>query len=93
MYFKLLLIYLTAINIAGFTSMGFDKNRARRHMRRVSEKSLFLFALFGGSLGSLIGMYAFRHKTKHLRFEIGIPLILLCQIALAVWIIKKMGFF
>lgn len=93
MYFKMLLIYLAVINLVAFAAMGFDKSRAKRHMRRVSEKALFLLALFGGSIGSLCGMYFFRHKTKHLRFQIGIPLILLCQIALAVWIAKKMGLF
>jgi uncharacterized membrane protein YsdA (DUF1294 family) len=91
LYFELLIIYLAAMNIVGFVSMSLDKRKAKRHTRRISEKTLFLIAVFGGSVGSLLGMYVFHHKTKHLRFVIGLPLILLLQIALAIYLIKIMG--
>lgn len=70
-----LLLYLVIMNIAGFFMMGLDKRRAKRHEWRISEKTLFLCALLGGCLGSWAGMYAFRHKTKHWYFVIGMPLL------------------
>ena len=81
--------YLLLVNLAGFLLMGLDKRRARRGAWRISEKALFLPAVLGGSLGSIVGMRTFRHKTKHWYFRIGLPLILLAQIALAVWLRTK----
>ena len=72
-----------------FTVYGVDKAKARRGAWRVSEKTLFLLPLLGGSVGALLGMLVFRHKTKHWYFAWGIPLILLAQIALAVWVYFK----
>ena len=72
-----------------FTVYGVDKAKARRGAWRVPEKTLFLLPLLGGSVGALLGMLVFRHKTKHWYFVWGIPLILLAQIALAVWIYVK----
>lgn len=69
-----------------FTVYGVDKAKARRGAWRVPEKTLFLLPLLGGSVGALLGMLAFRHKTKHWYFVWGIPLILLAQVALAVWL-------
>ena len=63
--------------------MRIDKEKARRHRWRISEATLFTVALLGGSAGVLLGMYAFRHKTKHRRFIIGVPVILLAQLGLA----------
>ena len=83
------LIYLVGINLAGFIIMGVDKKRAIRGAWRISEASLFLTALLGGSLGCILGMQHFRHKTKHWYFRIGLPLILLAQIALAVWLTTR----
>ena len=83
---KLLLIYLATINILGFALMGTDKSRARNGKWRIRERTLFLFSLLGGSIGTLTGMYVFRHKTKHWYFVIGMPLILIAQLALALWI-------
>ena len=76
----LLFGYIVAVNVLGFSLMGIDKWKARKNRWRVSEKTLFLTALFGGSIGNLIGMYLFRHKTKKLRFSIGIPVILVLQL-------------
>ncbi len=77
-----LLLYLGAVNIIGFLIMGIDKLKARKRGFRIPEATLFLVALMGGSVGSLLGMYLFRHKTRHRKFTIGMPLILLLQIAL-----------
>ena len=81
------LIYLIGINLAGFIIMGVDKKRAIRGAWRISEASLFLTALLGGSLGCILGMQHFRHKTKHWYFVIGMPLILVCQAALAIYLV------
>lgn len=75
-----IIIYFTVLNILGFTMMGIDKYRARNRQFRISERSLFLIAILGGSIGSILGMFHFRHKTKHLSFKIGLPLILILQI-------------
>ena len=79
---KIVLIYLAIVNLLGFCIMGIDKNRAKKNQWRVPEKTLFLFSLIGGSVGTWAGMYAFRHKTKHWYFVIGMPAILVFQIAL-----------
>ena len=83
---KLLLIllgaYLLVINLEGFALMGIDKSRARRGRRRIAEATLFIVAALGGSLGVLCGMYAFRNKTLHTSFTVGIPLLLFFQAVL-----------
>ena len=84
-----LLWYLAAVNLVTFTVYGVDKAKARRGAWRVPEKTLFLLPLLGGSVGALLGMLVFRHKPKHWYFVWGIPLILLAQIALAVWVYFK----
>ena len=80
-----LLWYLAAVNVVTFTEYGIDKRKARRGAWRVPEKTLILLPLLGGSVGALLGMKVFRHKTKHWYFVWGIPIILLAQTALAVW--------
>lgn len=77
-------IYLLIINAASFLLMMEDKRRARKKLWRIPEARLLLFAALGGSIGSLAGMYTFRHKTLHLKFTLGIPLILAAQVVLAV---------
>lgn len=79
----IVLIYLIILNLTGFSMMGIDKQRARRHRWRIPEKNLFLAAVLGGSAGALAGMYVFRHKTKHWYFVIGMPLILILQAGIA----------
>ena len=81
-----LLIYLAAVNVIAFAVYGADKRRAKKERRRVPEKTLFLLAIIGGSVGALAGMYTFRHKTRHWYFVWGIPAILVVQVALAVWL-------
>ena len=78
-------IYLLAVNFAGFAAMGIDKRKARKHAYRISEATLFSIAIIGGSVGSIIGMYFFRHKTKHMSFVIGMPSILILQIAVIIF--------
>ena len=82
----MLILYLALINLAAFLLMGADKSRARRGLWRIPEKVLFLSAVLGGSAGAMGGMFFFRHKTRHLRFRIGLPAILLLQIALPIWL-------
>lgn len=84
-----LLVWLAAVNLVTFTVYGIDKAKAKRGAWRVPERTLFLLPLLGGSLGALLGMKVFHHKTKHWYFVWGIPLILLAQIALAVWLYVK----
>ena len=79
--------YLAAVNLAAFALMGLDKRRARRGAWRISEKALFLPAVLGGALGGLLGMRVFHHKTKHWYFVVGMPLILVCQAALAIYLV------
>lgn len=79
-----LLLYLVIINAAALLLMLADKRRARKNLWRIPERTLLLSAALGGSLGSLAGMYLFRHKTLHPKFTIGVPLILAAQVILAV---------
>lgn len=72
--------YIIIINFGGFLLMGIDKWKARTGRWRIAEKTLFIVALLGGSIGSIVGMYFFRHKTKHLSFTIGLPTILVLQL-------------
>ncbi|MDE5950638.1 MAG: DUF1294 domain-containing protein [Acetatifactor sp.] len=81
--------YLICMNLAGFSSMGIDKKRAIRHQWRISEATLFLIALLGGSLGSIIGMQLFRHKTRHWYFVWGMPVIFFVELALAFLLVLK----
>ena len=84
-----LAVWLIAINLVTFAVYGADKRRARRGAWRVPEKTLFLLPLLGGSVGALLGMRVFRHKTKHWYFVWGVPAILLAQAALAVWLLYR----
>lgn len=84
---KLILLYLLIINAVGALLMLVDKRKAQKNLWRIPESTLFTAALLGGSLGCLAGMYTFRHKTKHLTFTLGMPLILIAQAALVVWLL------
>lgn len=81
---KLVLYYLLIINAAGFLLMLVDKWKAKKNRWRVRESTLLIVAVLGGSIGSLAGMYLFRHKTQHLKFTLGVPLILAAQCLVAV---------
>lgn len=88
---KFLIVYLLLINAAAFLLMLADKRKARKNLWRIPEATLMLSAALGGSIGALAGMYTFRHKTKHPKFTIGVPAILIAQVALAVWIVMKIS--
>ncbi|HBS44081.1 MAG TPA: DUF1294 domain-containing protein [Paenibacillus sp.] len=79
---KVIILWFVVINIIGYVVMSEDKNKARKRRERVPEKTLFLLAAMGGALGVLIAMYRKRHKTRHMSFRIGIPLLLLLNIFL-----------
>lgn len=74
--------YFILINIAGLLAMGIDKYKAKKRAFRIPEATLFILAVFGGSLGTTLGMFLFRHKTRHWYFLYGMPLILVIQIIL-----------
>ena len=86
--YYIIVFYLLMINITGFVVMGIDKQKAIKKRWRIRESTLFLIALIGGSLGSIVGMRVFHHKTKHWYFVCGMPLILILQIAIAVFLIQ-----
>ena len=79
---KYFLIYLLIVNIFAFLLMFIDKQKAQKGAWRISERNLFLSAIIGGSIGGILGMQIFRHKTKHKKFTIGMPLILMLQIGI-----------
>ena len=78
---KILFVYLVIINLLSLFLMAEDKRRARRHLWRIPERTLFAAALVGGSVGALLSMYLFHHKTRHWYFVVGMPLILVAQLA------------
>ena len=82
----LVLLYLIIVNAAAFLLMLADKLKAKRGAWRIPEATLMGMAAIGGSVGALAGMYLFRHKTKHIKFTLGIPVILIAQIALVIWL-------
>ena len=79
--------YLLIINIVSFITMWSDKQKAKKKAWRIPEATLFLLAIIGGSIGSIAGMYTFRHKTKHMKFVILMPVILAVQVILALALI------
>ena len=76
------LYYLIFINIVTFLVYGIDKWKAKQGSWRISEATLLMLAVIGGTIGALLGMQVWRHKTMHKKFKYGLPLILLAQIAL-----------
>ena len=89
MIYQFLSVYLLAINALLFALMGIDKYKAKRGLWRIPEKTLFLTAALGGSIGGILGMKTFRHKTRHNSFKYGFPAILAAQLALFGWIATK----
>lgn len=87
---KALLVYLIAVNIVAFLIMGIDKYKAQRHKWRISELSIFTVGFAGGGLGIFLGMVFFHHKTKHLKFTLGIPFILLLNIIMFGYLFQKL---
>lgn len=81
-----IIIYLLVINVLGFFAMGFDKWKAKRGKWRIPEDSLFMFTILGGGIGTIAGIYTFRHKTKKLKFTVGMPLLLILEILLFIYL-------
>lgn len=86
---KYLFLYLAIINAVGFLLMLIDKWKAKHNRWRIPEATLMGVAALGGSVGSLVGMYTVRHKTKHIKFTVGIPVILVVQIFAAVYFLYR----
>ena len=85
----MMLAYLLLINAVGFSVMLYDKYLAKNNLWRIPEKSLFGIAIFGGSLGCILGIYTARHKTRHKSFTLGMPAILILQLGIWLWLIYK----
>ena len=86
---KLMALYLLAVNLTAFAAMGADKGRAKKGKWRISEKALVLPAVLGGGLGGTLGMKLFRHKTRHWYFRWGFPLLAALQAAGLVWLARN----
>ena len=84
---KNIIIYLISINLFGFMIMGIDKYKAQKMQWRIPEKTFFLVTLFGGGIGTIFGMYKFRHKTKKKYFTIGLPIIMIIEIICILYVI------
>lgn len=82
---QIAVIYLIVINILGFLVMGLDKHKAKMAERRIPEDTLFMFTILGGGIGTIAGMYVFHHKTKKMKFKVGMPLILILEILIFVY--------
>lgn len=84
-----LIIYLIIINLTGFLAMAIDKRRAKKGEWRIKEGTLFMITLLGGGIGTISGMYVFRHKTKKLKFTVGLPTILLVEVVLIIYLLIR----
>jgi len=84
---KLFFVAVIVMNLVGLLIMGEDKKRAKKHQYRISERTLWLVAIFGGAIGTTAGMQAFRHKTKHTSFKLGFPLLAILEIIIFIKII------
>ena len=86
---NIILGYLLAVNIATFFLYGIDKYKAKKGRWRISEATLLLMAVIGGSIGAWAGMRLWHHKTMHKKFKYGIPIIIIFQVALAVYLLTN----
>lgn len=82
-----IIVYLLSINLIGILIMYIDKKKAKYGKWRISEKALLIVALLGGSIGTIIGMYWFRHKTQKIKFTLGFPTILISEIVIITYFI------
>ena len=80
--FDIIILYVAAVNVVSFLMMGIDKRKAVKRAFRIPESTLFVLAIIGGSIGAIVGMHLFRHKTRHWYFLYGMPVILALQIIL-----------
>ena len=84
-----IICYLLAVNIVTFLLYGIDKYKAKKGRWRISEATLLLMAVIGGSIGAWAGMRLWHHKTMHKKFKYGIPIIIIIQVALAVYLLTN----
>lgn len=87
---KNILIYFLVINLIGIAAMGIDKYKAKKDLWRIPEATLMTICLLGGGIGTIFGMYKFRHKTKKLKFSFGMPTILISEILIILYIVFKL---
>ena len=87
---KWIIIYLIGINLFGFFIMYYDKRKAKKGQWRIKEGTIILVTLLGGGIGTISGMYVFHHKTKKLKFTVGLPTILIAEIVLIIYFAIKM---
>lgn len=88
---EIILIYIAVINIVTYIIYGIDKNRAVNGRYRISEAILLMLAAVGGSLGAFLAMKYFRHKTKHLKFKLLIPIFMVLQVSFIGWMYLPIG--
>ena len=86
---NIILGYFLAVNITSFLLYGIDKYKAKKGRWRISEATLLLMAVIGGSIGAWVGMRIWHHKTMHKKFKYGIPVIIIFQVALAVYLLTN----
>ncbi len=86
---KYVFIYVLVINVIGFIAMGIDKLKAKKDWWRIPEGTLMMLCLLGGGIGTICGMYKFRHKTKKLKFTVGMPTILILEITIVLYVVFK----
>lgn len=87
---RVLIIYLVVVNVIAFLTIGIDKYKAQRRKWRISELNIFILGIIGGAMGVFLGMGFFRHKTKHLKFTLGIPLVLVLNVFLFGYLFQKL---
>lgn len=92
MHLKVILAFSLVMSLAAFIMMGVDKSKAKKGKWRIPENTLFLPVILGGGLGGILGMYVFRHKTKHWYFRFGFPVIFVLEAALLVWLVISLKF-
>ena len=84
---EMIILYVLIINLIGFLIMGLDKFKAKKGFWRTPEKTIFTITLLGGGIGTVTGMYLIRHKTKKMKFTIGLPTILISEIVLIIYFV------
>ncbi|NLC64026.1 MAG: DUF1294 domain-containing protein [Thermoanaerobacterales bacterium] len=84
--YKIVIVIILSLNLVGFLLIGLDKYKSKRNKWRIKEITFFIFAALGGSVGVLAGRYFFRHKTKHPSFVFGLPLIIVLQLILIIYL-------
>ncbi len=85
---KMILLFILIMSILSFIAMGYDKSQAKKRGQRVSERTLWTLAIFGGGIGAYLGMQLFRHKTKHTNFRVGFLMLLIVYAFLLFWLVK-----